>query len=208
MPLAGPDLFLETFLSVDVDHHAAEPGGGAIGTVDGGANRTYPVTFIRMPVHPVLNVEIAAGIDRLLHGSRRVIAILCIEQGKKESKSTGASGPTPKSLRVAVDQVTVRVEIRDPSRRRRIARRRCARSGRADLDLERGGRGRSCFAFRLLLLIRYRIKSGRVKWRPNEISLAAYLVEIKWIMFDSFVQQRVLQIAAIADAWRDSSLLI
>jgi hypothetical protein len=75
---------LETFLVVDVDHDAAEPGGSAIGTIDGRANRTYPVTLIRIPVHPVLNVEIAPGIDRLLHGSCRAIAILRIEQGKKD----------------------------------------------------------------------------------------------------------------------------
>jgi hypothetical protein len=103
--LAGPDLVLEKFLVVDVDHDAAEPGWSAIGTIDGGADRTYPVTLIRIPVNPVLNVEIAAGIDRLLHGSRRVIAILRIEQGKKDveidrrirsdaEELAGGGGPT------------------------------------------------------------------------------------------------------------------
>jgi hypothetical protein len=42
------------------------------------------VTVTRIPVHPVLNVEIAPGIDRLLHGACRAIAILRIEQGKKK----------------------------------------------------------------------------------------------------------------------------
>ena len=75
---------LEALLSVDVDHDAAEPGRSAIGTIDGRANGTYPVPRIRIPVHPVLNVEIAAGIDRLLHGACRAVAILRIEQGKKK----------------------------------------------------------------------------------------------------------------------------
>src|SRR5258705_5758130 len=82
--LPRPDRVLEEFLAVDVDHDAAEPGRSAIGIIDGCANRTHPVTLIRLPVHPVLNVEIAAGIDRSLHGLCRAIAILRIEQGKKK----------------------------------------------------------------------------------------------------------------------------
>ena len=63
MPLACPDLVLEQFLVVDVDDDAAEPGRGAIGVIDDRADRTHPVPLIRIPVYPVLNVEIAAGID-------------------------------------------------------------------------------------------------------------------------------------------------
>ena len=69
---------------IDVDHHAAEPGRAAIGASHDCAQRAHPVTCIRMPVHPVLNVEIASGFDRLLHGLRGAIAILQIKQGKED----------------------------------------------------------------------------------------------------------------------------
>jgi hypothetical protein len=44
-----------------------------------------------------------------LHGSCRAIAILRIEQGKKQIVA-GASDAAPKSLRVAVDQLNFRVD--------------------------------------------------------------------------------------------------
>ena len=69
---------------IDVDHDAAEPGRTTIGAGYDGAKRTHPMTCDRMPMHAVLNVEIAPGIDRLLHGACRAFAILRIEQGKKK----------------------------------------------------------------------------------------------------------------------------
>ncbi len=83
MPLARPQLVLEALLAVDVDHHAAEPGRGAVGVGNDGAERAHPMTRIRMPMHPVLNVEIASGFDRLLHRLRGAIAILQIKQRKE-----------------------------------------------------------------------------------------------------------------------------
>jgi hypothetical protein len=74
---------LKAFLTVDADHDTVEPRSAAIGTIDDGAERTHPVTFIRL-VQPVLNVEIAPGIDRLLHGLCRAIAILRVQQGKEK----------------------------------------------------------------------------------------------------------------------------
>jgi hypothetical protein len=84
VPLARADRVLKAFLVVDVDHDAAEPGRGAIGIIDDRADRTHPVPLSRIPMHPVLNVEIAPGIDRFLQGFCRAIAVLRIEQGKKQ----------------------------------------------------------------------------------------------------------------------------
>src|SRR5207248_8857594 len=79
VPLTRPDRVLEAFLAVDVEHDAAKAGRSAVGAVDGRAERTHPVTFSRTPVYPILNVEIAPGSDRLLHGICRSVAILGIE---------------------------------------------------------------------------------------------------------------------------------
>jgi hypothetical protein len=143
---ARPDRVLKEFLAVDVDHDAAEPGRNAIGAIDGRANRTHPVPLIRLPVHPVLNVEIAAGIDRLLHGLCRAIAILRIEQGKKEvvvdrrirfdaEELPGGGGPVQLPGR--------QLEIPGADARS-LGTAACVLVGRA-------GRGRSCFALQAAL---------------------------------------------------------
>src|SRR5206468_4513610 len=82
--LTRADRVLEALRAVDVEHDAAEAGRRAVGAVDGRAERTHPATFSRTPVHPILNVEIAPGSDRLLHRFCRSVAILGIEQGKEE----------------------------------------------------------------------------------------------------------------------------
>ena len=151
---------LETFLLVDVDHDAAEPGRSAIGAVDGGADRAHPVTLVRPPPNPELSIEIAPGIDRLLHRRSPCDRDPAVRAGKETGRSRQAH---PARRRRAFGwrwtSSTSGSTIRDPRRRRPIPRHRCARSGRADPDLETGGRGRSCFALQAFLIFRYRIRS-------------------------------------------------
>ena len=94
------DGFLQALLAVDIDHDAAQSRRAAVGTVDGGAECVHPVTLLGVPRHPVLDVEIAPGIDRFLDRFRGAIAILRIE---------------PRNEQVVVDRL-VRGEPEQPSR--------------------------------------------------------------------------------------------
>src|SRR5437588_458375 len=84
MTLARPQCLFEPLLLVDVEHDAAEARRLAVPAIDDGAQRADPMACIGIPVHPVLGVEIAAGLDRFLYGRGGPIAVLQIEQGKKE----------------------------------------------------------------------------------------------------------------------------
>jgi hypothetical protein len=159
--LARPDCVLKALLTVDVDHDAAEPGRGTIGTVDGRANRTHPVPLIRMPVHPILNVEIASGCDRLLHGICRSVAILGIEQGKEEVE-------VDRGIRFDAEELAGGGRpVQCPARQIEIPgadARSLGAAARVRVErilISKGTVGVDhASPCRLLLLIRYRIKSG------------------------------------------------
>ncbi len=91
VPLARPDGVLEAFFTVDIDHDPAEPRWDATSAVDDGAECAHPMTILG-PGQPVLNVEIAAGVDRLLQGRRRAISILWIQQGEEKFVIDGRIG--------------------------------------------------------------------------------------------------------------------
>src|SRR4051794_23604733 len=82
--LARPQGILKAFLIINVEDDAAEAGGLAIRTIHNSSQRPNPVASIGMPVYPVLSIKIASCIDRLLYRRRGAIAILQIEQRKKE----------------------------------------------------------------------------------------------------------------------------
>ena len=89
MPLAYLQGAVDPFFIVDVEHDAAEPDGRALCVGHNGAERAYPVAGVRMSVHPVLDIEIAAGLRAFLDRLRRAIPVLQVEQGKEQVESTG-----------------------------------------------------------------------------------------------------------------------
>ena len=80
-----------------------------MGTTDDGTECAHPVTFIRLG-QPVLNFEIAPGVDRLLQGRSRAIAILRIQQGKEKFVVDRRIGRDTEELSGGVGPVQLPVE--------------------------------------------------------------------------------------------------
>ena len=173
MPLADPDGVLEALLMVDIDHDAAEPRRDATGSVDDGAECAHPMTLLR-PGQPVLNVEIAAGADRLLQGCCRAFAIAVdpAKPGKVRSRRAYRARRR-KALGWCWTSPASGLKNPDPRCRRLTARPRCAHFRRADPDSGTVGRRQSCFAFESLLPCQIMRPIERAKGGGTKLLLAS-----------------------------------